>query len=81
MRCASGCVVGFANRALETALPFSANLDEMRRGFRAGICAGLDLHWFGSDEISPPPRSAVEHFGCHFGHIRKKLSFHAHEST
>jgi hypothetical protein len=76
-----GWVVGSWNEAHEIAPSFSANLDELRREFRAGISAALDPHWFRSARVSPPPRRAVEHIDHHFGHIRKKAPFHSHEST
>jgi hypothetical protein len=57
----------------------SADLDELRMGFRADIAAALEPHWFGSDRVSPRPRRAVEHFDRHFEHSRKKFSFHTHQ--
>jgi hypothetical protein len=65
--------------SLEKAPSFSANLDELRRGFRADIAAALEPHWFGRDRVSPPLRRALEHFDDHFEHSRKKFSFHTHQ--
>jgi hypothetical protein len=45
-------VVEFLNQALEKARSFSANLEELRMGFRADIAAALEPHWFEATEFS-----------------------------